>query len=39
MGTIAESFYGYLQRNATSADSAFNIPPKQAVEVGIQLDL
>jgi KUP system potassium uptake protein len=39
MGQVAESFFGYLQRNATAADAAFNIPPEQAVEVGIQLDL
>jgi KUP system potassium uptake protein len=39
MGRFAEGLYGYLQRNASAADAAFGIPPAQAVEVGIQLDL
>jgi KUP system potassium uptake protein len=39
MGVVAESLFGVLQRNSGSADAAFNIPPRQAVEVGIQLDL
>ena len=28
-----------VQRNAVAADRAFQIPPKQVIEVGIQLDL
>ena len=39
MGQLAEGLFGYLQRNSVAADAAFNIPPAQAVEVGIQLDL
>jgi KUP system potassium uptake protein len=39
MGVFAEGVFSYLQRNAVAADSAFRIPPAQAVEVGIQLDL
>jgi K+ transporter len=39
MGVFAEGVFSFLQRNAVAADSAFRIPPAQAVEVGIQLDL
>jgi KUP system potassium uptake protein len=39
MGRFAESLFGYLQRNAVSADRHFKIPPKQVIEIGIQLDL
>jgi KUP system potassium uptake protein len=39
MGRFAESLFGYLQRNAVTADRHFKIPPRQAIEVGIQLDL
>jgi KUP system potassium uptake protein len=39
MGRFAEGLFGYLQRNAVAADAAFGIPPTQAVEIGIQLDL
>jgi KUP system potassium uptake protein len=39
MGTFAESLFSYLQRNAVTADRHFHIPPKQAIEIGIQLDL
>ncbi len=39
MGQVTETLFGYLLRNSVSADSAFKIPPAQAVEVGIQLDL
>ncbi len=39
MGQLSEGIFGYLQRNSISADTAFKIPPAQAVEVGIQLDL
>jgi KUP system potassium uptake protein len=39
MGRFAESLFGYLQRNAVAADRHFQIPPKQVIEVGIQLDL
>ena len=36
---FAESLFSYLQRNAVTADENFKIPPRQVVEVGIQLDL
>jgi KUP system potassium uptake protein len=39
MGRFAESLFGYLQRNAVTADRHFKIPPRQVIEVGIQLDL
>ena len=39
MSALAGSLFGYLQRNAVTADRHFHIPPRQAIEVGIQLDL
>jgi KUP system potassium uptake protein len=39
MGAFAESLFSYLQRNAVTADTHFHIPPRQVIEVGIQLDL
>jgi KUP system potassium uptake protein len=39
MGRFAEGLFGYLQRNAVAADKHFQIPPRQVIEVGIQLDL
>jgi KUP system potassium uptake protein len=39
MGTFAESLFSYLQRNAVTADRHFHIPPRQVIEIGIQLDL
>jgi KUP system potassium uptake protein len=39
MGTFAESLFSYLQRNAVTADKHFHIPPRQVIEIGIQLDL
>ncbi|MGA3121672.1 MAG: potassium transporter Kup [Polyangiaceae bacterium] len=39
MGVFAESLFSYLQRNAVTADRHFHIPPKQVIEIGIQLDL
>ena len=39
MGATAESFYGFLVRNAVSADRAFGLPPKQVIEIGTQIDL
>jgi KUP system potassium uptake protein len=39
MGRFAESLFSYLQRNAVTADRHFKIPPRQVIEVGIQLDL
>jgi KUP system potassium uptake protein len=37
MGSFAESLFSYLQRNAVTADAHFHIPPRQVIEVGIQL--
>jgi KUP system potassium uptake protein len=39
MGAFSESIFGYLQRNAETADRHFKIPPGQVIEIGIQLDL
>jgi len=39
MGAFAESLFSYLQRNAVTADRHFHIPPRQVIEIGIQLDL
>ncbi|MGD0674067.1 MAG: KUP/HAK/KT family potassium transporter [Polyangiaceae bacterium] len=39
MGQFAESIFSYLQRNAVTADRYFKIPPRQAIEIGIQLDI
>ena len=39
MKRFAESIFSYLQRNAVTADKHFKIPPKQVIEIGIQLDL
>jgi KUP system potassium uptake protein len=38
MGLFAESLFSYLQRNAVTADRHFHIPPRQVIEIGIQLD-
>ena len=39
MGEFAEGLFGYLQRNAVTADRHFKIPPGQVIEIGIQVDL
>jgi KUP system potassium uptake protein len=39
LGRFAEGIYAFMQRNAVAADRAFQIPPKQVIEVGIQLDV
>ncbi len=39
MGRFAEGLFGYLSRNAVAADLHFRIPPRQVIEIGIQLDL
>jgi KUP system potassium uptake protein len=39
MGPFTESIFGFLQRNAVTADRHFKIPPGQVIEIGIQLDL
>jgi KUP system potassium uptake protein len=39
MGTVAESLFGFLSRNATAATAYFGLPPDQVVEIGLQIDL
>jgi KUP system potassium uptake protein len=39
MGSVAESLFSYLQRNAVTADKNFRIPARQVIEIGLQLDL
>ena len=39
MGALAEGVFGFLQRNAVTADRSFHIPPRQVIEIGIQIDL
>ncbi len=39
MGVVPEKFFGFLNRNATNADSYFKIPPEQVIEVGTFVDL
>ena len=39
MGAVTEGIYAFLSRNARSATSYFEIPSKQVVELGTQLDL
>ncbi len=39
MGVFAESLFSYLQRNAVQADQNFQIPARQVIEIGLQLDL
>jgi KUP system potassium uptake protein len=39
MGTLSESFFQFLSRNARSATIYFHLPPEQVVELGVQIDL
>ncbi len=39
MGKVAESIFAYLQRNAVDVESTFDLPPRQVVEIGTQVDL
>ena len=39
MGPWGESLFAFLSRNARSASTYFGIPPKQVVEIGMQIDL
>jgi KUP system potassium uptake protein len=39
MGVIPEKFFGFMNRNATNADSYFQIPAGQVIEVGTLVDL
>lgn len=39
MGTVEETFFGILTRNARHAGQFFGLPPNQVVEMGVQVDL
>jgi KUP system potassium uptake protein len=39
MGTIAESIFAYLRRNAVDVDRTFCLPPDQVVELSRQIDV
>jgi KUP system potassium uptake protein len=39
MGRFSETLFAYLARNAVAADRHFGIPPRQVVEIGLQIDL
>ncbi len=39
MGTVAESIFAYLARNAPPATGYFHVPPGRVIEVGTQVDL
>ncbi len=39
MSSLPERVYGLLSRNAVTADQHFQIPSKNVVEIGVQLDL
>jgi len=39
MGAVAETIFGFLQRNAVTADRFFGLPHRHVVEIGTQMDL
>jgi KUP system potassium uptake protein len=39
MGAFSESLFAFLLRNAVAADRHFAIPPRQVMEIGVQIDL
>jgi KUP system potassium uptake protein len=39
MGRVTESLFAFFSRNAVGADRHFGIPPKQVMEIGVQIDL
>ena len=39
MGAFSESIFGFLQRNAVTADRFFGLPHRHVVEIGTQMDL
>jgi len=39
MGRITETLFAFLSRNAVRADRHFGIPPRQVLEIGVQIDL
>jgi KUP system potassium uptake protein len=39
MGVFTESLFAFLQRNSGAVDRFFELPPRQVVEIGTQMDL
>ena len=39
MGATTETIYAFLVRNSVTADRTFDLPPKQVIEIGTQIDL
>ena len=39
MGRVAESLFAFLVRNSVTADRHFGIPPRQVMEIWMQIDL
>jgi KUP system potassium uptake protein len=39
MGTLSETLFAFLVRNARPATAHFRIPPEQVIEIGLQIDL
>jgi KUP system potassium uptake protein len=39
MGRVTETVYAFLARNARDAAQHMNVPPRQVVELGTQIDL
>ncbi|MBC7924044.1 MAG: KUP/HAK/KT family potassium transporter, partial [Bryobacteraceae bacterium] len=39
MGRIAESIFGYLQRNAVESERQYGMPKEQVLEIGTRVDL
>jgi KUP system potassium uptake protein len=39
MGRVAETLFAFLSRNSVGADRHFGIPPRQVMEIGVQIDL
>jgi KUP system potassium uptake protein len=39
MGSVTESIFAFMSRNASRPTAYFGLPPNQVVELGIQLDL
>ena len=39
MGAVTETVFSFLHKNAGAADRHFGLPPRQVVELGMQMDL
>jgi K+ transporter len=39
MGRVTETLFAFLARNSVAADRHFGIPPRQVIEIGLQMDL